>query len=73
MHRCGNLWFTGTFFDEVGKVTPSGTLTLYAQPPAGSGYGITASSEPLGIAPGSDGNVWFTENLIPGVGRVNIR
>ena len=69
----GNLWFSGTFFDEIGKVTPSGTLTLYPQPPPGSGYGITAGSEPLGIAPGSDGNVWFTENLIPGVGRVNVR
>jgi virginiamycin B lyase len=64
----GNLWFTAPFSDNVGKITPTGTVTNYD-----TTFGITTFSGAFGIAAGSDGNLWFTEQSIPGVGRVNIR
>jgi virginiamycin B lyase len=46
----GNVWFTGD--TSVGRITPTGTVTLFAVPTTG-GLG--------GIAAGPDGNLWFTE------------
>lgn len=53
----GNLWFTmrnvTAGFAKVGKITTSGTVTLYTL--------STTSTSPSGIAAGPDGNIWFTE------------
>src|SRR6266571_3643622 len=48
----GNLWFTES--DKIGRITPGGTITVFALP--------TANSQPFGIAAGPDGNLWFTES-----------
>jgi streptogramin lyase len=53
----GNLWFTldGTGPSRIGRITPSGTITLFTI--SGSGNdGLSLS----GIAAGPDGNLWFT-------------
>jgi streptogramin lyase len=49
----GTLWFTQTATGKVGYITDSGPDATYFTLPAGS--------EPLGIAAGPDGNVWFGE------------
>lgn len=49
----GNLWFTE--YLKVGRVTPSGVITLFT-PPSFSFYNN-------GIAAGPDGNLWFTEQV----------
>lgn len=60
----GNLWFSGVSGSTTrfGKMTPTGTVTLYT-----SG-GITSAGIIGGITAGPDGNVWFTK---PGVGEVS--
>jgi len=39
---------------SIGKITPSGTITNFS-------VGLNAGSKPIGIAPGPDGNIWFTD------------
>jgi virginiamycin B lyase len=46
----GNLWFTEAIAKNVGRITPSGTVTTFAT----SGF-------PTEITTGPDGNLWFTE------------
>ncbi len=80
----GNLWFNeeagvcnppiicGATFDEIGRITPSGTVL--------AGYPIATSSNVQSLTAGVDGNVWFAEgnasdaqgNFAPGmqVGRL---
>ncbi len=50
----GKLWFTEYASGQIGKITTSGTITLYSVP---SG----ANSLPEGIVTGADANLWFTE------------
>ncbi len=45
----GNLWFAQD--TEIGKITPAGSVTYFAY----------AGSRLNGIAPGADGNLYFTE------------
>ena len=64
------LWFTGPsgfpdFF--IGRVTTSGVFTGFA--PACDPQG-GCSIVPQGIASGSDGNLWFTENIRNAVVRL---
>ena len=40
--------------NQIGRITPTGTITEYPLP--------TAGSSPGGIAAGPDGNLWFTEH-----------
>jgi streptogramin lyase len=47
-----NLWFT-VDFEQVGKLTPSGKVTLYSLP--------TPDDVPSGLTAGSDGNLWFLD------------
>ena len=57
----GNLWFTESRGDSIGKITPSGKVTEY--PAFGYKAGIGLSD----LTFGPDGNLWFTEfdkNLI---------
>ena len=50
----GNIWFSETHADKIGKLVPStGAITEYTLP--------TANAEPMGVALGSEGNVWFAE------------
>src|SRR5689334_18027969 len=50
----GNLWFTESDVNRIGKITPAGVITEYSA-------GISPSSGPFGITAGPDGNLWFTE------------
>ncbi len=61
----GNLWFTESDGNRIGRITPGGTITEFAR-------GISAKSRPFGIAAGPDGNVWFTEFSGNRIGRVNL-
>ena len=58
----GNLWFTESAKNKIGKITPSGVMTEYDIP--------TADSEPMRITAGPDGNVWFTEQRGNKIGRI---
>ena len=49
----GDVWFTEAEGDNIGRITPAGTITEYSLP--------SANSCPGGIAAGPDGNLWFTE------------
>jgi streptogramin lyase len=55
----GNLWFTNAG-DSVGRITPTGTITLFHDPAIGS---------PNDIVAGPDGNLWFT-NDNRSIGRI---
>jgi streptogramin lyase len=57
----GNLWFTNTDSDMVGKITTDGVVTEY---PIGDG------KFPYDIVAGRDGNLWFTENVNNKAGAV---
>ena len=57
----GNLWFTGSGADSVGRITPAGAVTMFTD-------GITSGAAPAGIAAGPDGNVWFTQDAA--IGRI---
>ena len=46
------MWFTENFAGQVGRVTTGGVVTEF---PLGAG------TQPYGIAPGADGNLWVTE------------
>lgn len=58
----GNLWFTDTEGDSVGRMTPAGAVATYR------GTGI---SGPHGITTGPDGNLWFTNKDNQSIGRIN--
>jgi len=70
----GALWFTESGPDNyngtpqggnrIGRITTSGDITEYAVP--------TANSQPWGIATGSDGNIWFTENRFYKIGKLTV-
>jgi streptogramin lyase len=60
----GNLWFTNTDADMIGKITTSGVITQY---PIGDG------KRPYDIVAGRDGNIWFTENVNNKVGAVDTK
>src|SRR5439155_13703357 len=58
----GNLWFTETVANKVGRSTTDGAMTEYPVP--------TAHSYPSFIAAGPDSNVWFTELMGNKIGRI---
>jgi streptogramin lyase len=49
----GNLWFTESNINRIGRITPGGIVIEFSA-------GITSS--PNGITAGPDGNLWFTES-----------
>jgi sugar lactone lactonase YvrE len=59
----GNLWFTETTTNKIGRITPNGTIMEFPIPGAGN---IGA----LGIAAGPDGNVWFTQPQLSEIARI---
>lgn len=59
----GSLWFTESFGNKIGRITPSGTFTEYPIP--------TPNSSPAGIATGGNPvDIWFTENAGNKIGRI---
>lgn len=60
----GNLWFTLRATDQIGRISPSGSLSTFAVPGAGSA--------PVGICAGPDGAMWFTQSGSDQVGRIDM-
>ena len=65
----GDLWFSienSPTFNSLGWITPSGEITVI--PPKE----LMAGSHPHGLAPGPEGNIWFTDGGIgvAAIGRV---
>jgi len=58
----GNLWFTESLGNRIGRITPAGAVTEFS--------GLPAESDPTGIVAGPDGDLWFTEALNSGVARM---
>ncbi|HXW76376.1 MAG TPA: hypothetical protein VEJ20_03110 [Candidatus Eremiobacteraceae bacterium] len=57
----GNMWFTETTANQIGKVTPSGQFTEYPVP--------TASAGLAGITVGGDSELWFAESATGKIGH----
>src|SRR4051794_7303894 len=57
----GNLWFTQQRSDQIGRITPSGTITE---------FGVPSNSRPAGITAGPGGNLWFTQPGTDQIGRI---
>jgi virginiamycin B lyase len=58
----GNVWFTESAGNKIGKVTASGSFAEYAIP--------TAGSRPIAITTGPDDNLWFAENVGGKIGKI---
>jgi len=58
----GNLWFTESGVDRIGRITPAGVITEFTTP--------TADSNPTGLALGADGDVWFGESATGGIAKI---
>jgi virginiamycin B lyase len=58
----GNLWFTESTGNNVGRITTSGAITEFPVP--------TTASGPAGIVAGPDGNLWFVESAASKVGKM---
>jgi streptogramin lyase len=58
----GNLWFTETQSNKIGRLTPTGTLTEFPLP--------TAGALPEMITTHPDGSMWFTQAGTPKLGRI---
>jgi virginiamycin B lyase len=59
----GNLWFTETGLNRIGRMSTSGGLPAESPVPSPSTF-------PEGIAIGPDANIWFTETAGNRIGRV---
>lgn len=60
----GALWFTENSANQIGRITPQGSVTEFPIP--------TAGSRPTAIAAGPDGAMWFTENVAGQIGRISV-
>ena len=58
----GNLWFTESACNKIGRITTGGSVAEFAIPTPGY---------PWGIASGPDGNLWFTESSGNKIGRIS--
>jgi streptogramin lyase len=58
----GNLWFTESSANQIGRMTTAGAVTEFPVPTVGSAL--------WGICAGPDGNVWFTEFSGNRIGRI---
>src|SRR5262249_48797727 len=61
----GYVWFVENVAGQVGRVNGDGSISEFPIP--------TGASLPMGLAPGPDGNLWFTESADVGnaLGRVS--
>ena len=60
----GDVWSTDVSPDAVVQIAADRTSTRYHQDPAGT------VSDPTGIVPGPDGNLWFTSSANDRIGRL---
>ncbi len=60
----GNVWFSTNNPVTIGRITPAGQVTQFADPTAGA----TLAGD---FTLGSDGNLWFTSNTFVGRGTVS--
>jgi len=60
----GNLWFTESSADRIGRISPGGVIVEFPLPSSGS--------EPWRITTGPDGALWFTELLGNRIGRISV-
>jgi virginiamycin B lyase len=58
----GNIWFTETQTDIIGKISPSGQITEYS---------LRKGAAPASIVSGSDGNIWFVEPSAKVIAKMN--
>ncbi len=58
----GNMWFTDTKANAIGRITPKGVITE---------FDIGAGKLPYGITAGADGNLWFSEQTNNHIGAIN--
>ncbi len=58
----GNLWFTETYVNQIGRISPRGSVVEFPIP--------TFDSGPQYITVGPDGNLWFTEGNVGQIGRI---
>jgi len=63
----GNLWFTEMGGNAIGRITPSGAVTVFPLPDHGN---LPAGNAPVSIITGPDGNLWFTEGGTTHIGRM---
>jgi virginiamycin B lyase len=63
----GAMWFAEMAGDNVGRITPDGTITEYPLPSRDRMH-----ANPEGIAIGSDGAIWFSETLLQRMGRIDV-
>jgi streptogramin lyase len=66
----GNLWFTETVGDRIGRITPVGSIQEFLLPTYCGYAGPEDSCGPNGITSGPDGNLWFTETSGEKIGRI---
>jgi streptogramin lyase len=61
----GNIWFVEFDGNNIGKITPAGTVTEY-------NVNFGSGSYSLGIAAGSDGRIWFADDnsTTPQIGAI---
>jgi len=57
----GALWFTDTYANAIGRISPAGKLKQFK---------LTPGSQPYGITTGPDGALWFTEEGFNKIGRI---
>jgi len=57
-----NLWFTEFTGEKIGRITTSGAITQFS---------IAGAQSLVGLASGSDGNIWFTDQFSGTVGHIN--
>jgi streptogramin lyase len=57
----GNLWFTSQSQNMIGRITTSGSVTLFP---------LDAGTQPVDITAGPDGNLWFTSPSRSSIGRI---
>ncbi|MGO8947078.1 MAG: virginiamycin B lyase [Ktedonobacterales bacterium] len=62
--RDGNIWYTNSSDEAIGRLTPTGAVQEFDV------SGPTGNGEPLGIAAGPDGNLWFTVYSSGEIGRI---
>lgn len=60
----GNLWFTSTGSDRIGRITLDGEITTFADPDG-------QVDSPGGITAGPDDNLWFTSTANDRIGRIS--
>src|SRR5215472_10640264 len=66
----GNLWFTESLGNKIGRITPAGNIMEFPLPRGCPSF--TGSCLPSGIVAGPDGNLWFTENEGRRIGRITV-